>query len=58
MYVYFLSNVMLKLATLHPERAGEVNEKMADMLEQGMSFVKTFYVTSSLFILQRNCNTL
>jgi hypothetical protein len=32
MHLYFLSNVMLKLATLYPQRAGQVNEKMADML--------------------------
>jgi hypothetical protein len=43
MHVYFLSNV-----PLHLQRAGEVNEKMTDMLEQGMYFVKIFNETSSL----------
>jgi hypothetical protein len=49
MHVYCLNNVLLKLATLHPQRAGEVNEKMADVLEQCTSFVRTFYETSRSF---------
>jgi hypothetical protein len=33
MHIYFLSNVLLKLATLLFQRAGKVNVKMADVLE-------------------------
>jgi hypothetical protein len=40
---------MLKLATRHSQRAVEVNEKVADIPEQGMPFVKTLYEMSGLF---------